>query len=57
MALHDTFRMAIFEEFLDALEPIYAAASPVGLDVVLGECRTGQDKALMPAKPQPRKKS
>ena len=45
------------ERFLDALEPIYAAASPVGLDVVLGECRTGQDKALMPAKPQPRKKS
>ena len=45
------------ERFLDALEPIYAAASPVGLDVVLGECRTGQDKALMTAKPQPRKKS
>ncbi|MDH3769473.1 MAG: SWIM zinc finger family protein [Nitrospirota bacterium] len=45
------------ERFLDALEPIYAAASPVGLDVVLGECRTGQGKALMPAKPQPRKKS
>lgn len=38
------------ERFLDAIEPIYAAASPVGLDVVLGECRTGQDKALAPAK-------
>jgi len=45
------------ERFLDALEPIYAAASAVGLDVVLGECRTGQNKALMLAKPQPRKKS
>jgi uncharacterized Zn finger protein len=45
------------ERFLDALEPIYAAASPVGLDVVLGdECRMGQDKAFTPAILQPRKK-
>ena len=39
------------ERFLDALEPIYAAASPLGLDVVLGEQCRGQGKSLMPPKP------
>jgi hypothetical protein len=39
------------ERFLAALEPIYAAASPVGLDVVLGEQRRGQGESLTPPKP------
>ncbi len=45
------------ERFLDAIEPIYAAASPLGLDVFLGEGRAGQGKSLTPPKPKPRKKS
>jgi len=45
------------ERFLDAIEPIYAAASPLGLDVFLGGRRAGQDKSLTPPKPKPQKKS
>ncbi len=45
------------ERFLDAIEPIYAAASPLGLDVFLGEHRAGQGKSLTPPKPKPQKKS
>ncbi len=45
------------ERFLDAIEPIYAAASPLEMDVFLGEFRTGQDKSLTPPKPKPQKKS
>lgn len=45
------------ERFLNAIQPIYASASLVGMGCVLGECRMGQNKALMPAKPPQRKKS
>jgi len=45
------------ERFLDAIEPIYAAASPLGMDVFLGERRAGQGKSLTPPKPKPQKKS
>ena len=40
------------ERFLDAMEPIYAAASPLGLDVVLGERRSGPRQIFDTAKTQ-----
>ena len=45
------------KRFLEALEPIYAAASPVGLNVFIGERRAGQTTSLPPSKTKPRKKS
>lgn len=45
------------ERFLDALEPIYAAASPVGMNVFIGEPCANQRKSLTLSKPKPRKKS
>lgn len=45
------------ERFFDALEPIYAAASPVGMNVFIGEHCAGQRKSLTLSKPKPRKKS
>jgi len=44
------------ERFLDAIEPIYAAASPLGLGAFLGERRMGQGKSLTPPKPKSQKK-
>lgn len=38
------------ERFLDAMKPIYASASPLGLDVFLGERRVSQSKSLTPPK-------
>lgn len=45
------------ERFLDAIEPIYAAASPVGMNVFMGERRAGQNKSLTPSKTKPPRKS
>jgi len=42
------------KRFLDAIEPIYAAASPLGFDVVLGEHRRGQGSSLPPLTRKPR---
>lgn len=45
------------EWFLEPVEPIYAAASSLGMDVFLGGRRAGQNKSLTPPKPKPQKKS
>ncbi len=45
------------ERFLEAMEPMYAAASPLGLEVILGERTTGQDRSLAQKKNTSRRKS
>ena len=42
------------ERFLDAIQPIYAAASPIGLNVFIGEHRTSQNTSFPQAKPKPK---
>jgi uncharacterized Zn finger protein len=45
------------ERFLDAIEPIYAAASLIGMNVFIGERRTGQNKSLISSKTKSPRKS
>ncbi len=42
------------ERFLDAIQPIYASASPIGMNVFIGEPRAAQNTSSIPATTKPK---